>query len=55
MKKAAPSTLRFTKETPQARKTRVASTVKLRPAVYLDKKKQSRKTRAKTYHDDTLY
>jgi len=42
MKKKKPSVPKYTKETPEARKKRVSSGVKFRPAVFEDKRRKLR-------------
>jgi len=49
MKKKKPTILKYTKETPEARKKRVASGVKFRAAVFEDKR---RKLRDKAKNED---
>ena len=48
MKKKKPTVVKLAKETPEARKKRVASGVKFRAAVFANKKKKSRDA----YHED---
>ena len=42
MKKKKPTILKYTKETPEARKKRVSSGAKFRPAVFEDKRRKLR-------------